>query len=108
MKLGHLAQSGLLYTLSTWGFVGCAHQALNVRHTPTDAIERAEARLKERGIPLDPSARGMTRLRTPIVCFREAGKRGFDWDRAFGEIGPGPKKLRLSGHRCTKRCFESV
>lgn len=79
-----------LFLAATLLLTACAGPTLTVRSNPEDALNRAESRLKARGIKTDPSSRGPTRLRTATYCYRDADRFGFDWDRAFASQVVGP------------------
>lgn len=70
--------------------VACTAPHVDVRPAPEDALNRAESRLRARGIKVDPSSKGPTRIRTATYCYRGADRFGFDWDRAFARQVMGP------------------
>ena len=80
----------LLLLVTALLVAACTGPSLTVRSTPEEALNRAESRLRARGIKTDPSSRGPTRVRTTTYCYREADRFGFDWDRAFAGQVMGP------------------
>ena len=92
-----LSRSVSLRLLAAWALSGCTPAYLDVKVRPATAIDTVAERLQARGISVDHASRQPGRLRTPIVCFMAPDRFGFDWDRGFGPIGPGPLSFNVIG-----------
>ena len=73
------------------------HTHLIVQHSPGQAVDRAAARLAERGASLDESSRSANRFRSAFLCFVPHDHYGLGWDRSLGRIGPGLKPIEVVG-----------
>jgi hypothetical protein len=87
----------VLWVVCVGATIGCTPSYLDLVVSPEQAITKAKARLRTRGIPLDLANGSHRHFRTVMVCFVDADRFGFSWDRAFGHVGRGPITFAVVG-----------
>ena len=86
-----------LLTQITLGVTACTPAHLDLQLRPAEAITKVRGRLQTRQIPVDLASQSQRHIRTPMVCFVDADRFGFSWDRAFGRLGRGPITFTVTG-----------